>query len=227
MVPISNRSILILSGGLDSTVSAYLARNETQPILALTFDYGQRATRRESEAAGKIAARLGVPHKIFPLPWLAEITKTALVNRNTDLPQMKDLDDTNEGKRSASTVWVPNRNGLFLNIAASFAEALEADLIVTGFNKEEGATFPDNSPPFVESANLFFSYATLKRVKVTSFTLDWTKTEIAKKGKELGIPFEEIWFCYEGGEKSCGLCESCLRSRRAFERANINYDWEK
>ena len=210
------KSILILSGGLDSTVSATLACQETQPVLALTFDYGQRAARRESEAAGKIAARLKVPHKIFPLPWLGEITQTALVNRKTDLPHRKDLDDAVEGAASASAVWVPNRNGLFLNIAACYAEDLGADLLVTGFNREEAATFPDNSAPFIEASNRFFQFSTLNQVQVTSYTLDMTKREIVAKGRELKIPFEEIWSCYEGGSSPCQVCESCLRMARAL-----------
>ena len=212
------KSILILSGGLDSTVSAYLACHETQPILALTFDYGQRATTREQQASQKIAGRLGVDHRVIKLPWLEEVTQTGLVNRNQPLPHLTpaDLDNKDKGRVSARAVWVPNRNGVFLNVAASFAESLGAELLVTGFNKEEAATFPDNSAPFVQAANSFFQYSTLSHIKVTSYTLSMTKREIVAKGRELKIPFEELWSCYEAGPSPCQVCESCLRMARAF-----------
>ncbi|MBI2083278.1 MAG: 7-cyano-7-deazaguanine synthase QueC [Deltaproteobacteria bacterium] len=212
------KSILILSGGLDSTVSSFIAKEKTTPILALTFDYGQRAAKREIGAASKVAQKLGVEHRIMSLGWLAEITKTSLVNRREKIPILneKELDDVDRTLQTAKAVWVPNRNGVFLNIAAAFAEALEASLLVTGFNAEEGITFPDNSAPFSRAADDFFWFSTLNKVKVTSFTQGMTKVEIAKKGKELGINFNEIWFCYEGGEKRCGVCESCQRSLRAF-----------
>ncbi|MBI4374480.1 MAG: 7-cyano-7-deazaguanine synthase QueC [Deltaproteobacteria bacterium] len=212
------KSILILSGGLDSTVSSFIAKEKTEPILALTFDYGQRAARREIEASSKIAGKLGVPHRVMSLGWLAEITKSPLVNREQKIPQLKeqDLDNINRSRETARAVWVPNRNGVFLNIAAAFAEALDASLLVTGFNAEEGITFPDNSAPFGRAADDFFWFSTLNRTRVISFTQGMTKVEIADKGKRLGVDFAEIWFCYEGNEKPCRQCESCQRSLRAI-----------
>lgn len=214
------RSILILSGGLDSTVSSFIAKEKTEPILALTFDYGQRAARREIEASSKISKKLNLPHRVMSLGWLAEITKSPLVNREEKIPQLKeqDLDNVERSRETAKAVWVPNRNGVFLNIAAAFAEALEASLLVTGFNAEEGITFPDNSAPFGRAADDFFWFSTLKKVKVVSFTQGMTKREVAIKGRELGINFSDIWSCYEGGEKPCQQCESCQRSLRAFRR---------
>ena len=216
-------SILILSGGLDSTVSSYIAAKETRPLLALTFDYGQRAAAREKEASRKIADRLKVPHRVLGLPWLAEITKTSLVAKETALPHPKEdeLDDPSKGQATAAAVWVPNRNGLFLNIAASYAEALNAEILVTGFNAEEGITFPDNSAPFIQSANEFFWYSTQKKIRVVSYTISWNKIEIARKARDLEIPLNEIWFCYEGKNEPCRLCESCLRAFRAFREAGI------
>ncbi len=221
------KSILILSGGLDSSVSSWIAKKETTPILALTFNYGQRAAPREQESSAKIAGRLKVPHRILEIPWLKELTKTSLVARDQKIPQMneKDLDDPSKNKKSASAVWVPNRNGLFLNIAACFAESMDAEVLVTGFNAEEGITFPDNSAPFVRSADEFFWYSTQKRIRVTSYTLNWTKVEIARKAKEMDIPLRDLWFCYEGGSSPCRSCESCLRAYRAFREANISDPW--
>lgn len=217
------KSILILSGGLDSTVSSWLAARETTPVLALTFDYGQRASRKEQEAARKTAQRLKVPHRTLALPWLKELTPTALVSTDAPLPRPKekDLDDTLKGIESASQVWVPNRNGVFVNIGAAFAESLNAEIIVTGFNAEEGATFPDNSEPFVRAADEFFWYSTRKRVRTISFTLALHKPDIVRKAMELKIPLGDIWFCYEGGEFPCRVCESCMRGFRALREAGV------
>ncbi|MDO8462353.1 MAG: 7-cyano-7-deazaguanine synthase QueC [Deltaproteobacteria bacterium] len=222
----SKGSIVLLSGGLDSAVSALLTAKEFPCRLALTFDYGQRAATREKEASAKIAKRLGVEHKTLTLPWLKELTTTALVETKKDLPQLKasQLDDPTATDESARAVWVPNRNGLFLNIAAVYAEALGFDWIVTGFNAEEAKTFSDNSSPFVETANRFFSFSTRKKVQVCSQTQDLMKSEIVQKGIELGLDFSNLWSCYEGGEKWCGRCESCLRSMRAYKTAGV---WEK
>jgi 7-cyano-7-deazaguanine synthase len=191
---------------------------ETRPILALTFDYGQRAADREKAAAKKTADLMEVPHKILALPWLKELTHTSLVDTRSALPKVaeRDLDDPAKGRESAKAVWVPNRNGLFLNIGACFAESLGAEVLVTGFNAEEGVTFPDNSAAFARSADDFFWFSTLSKVRVTSYTQGWTKREIAERAKELGIRPRDVWFCYQGGPEPCKSCESCLRAFRAF-----------
>ena len=215
------KSILILSGGLDSTVSAWIAREQTKPLLALTFDYSQRAVQREIESAAATCQILGVRHEIVPLPWLAAITPTALVNREAELPALKESElDSVKTQATARAVWVPNRNGVFLNVGAAYAESLGADLLVTGFNAEEATTFPDNSAPFVRAADEFFWYSTLTKVKVTSFTQGMTKREIAAKARELGVDLGKVWFCYEGEERPCRKCESCARFDRAVHHAN-------
>lgn len=212
------KSILILSGGLDSTVSAYLANKRSQPVLALTFDYGQKAAKKEKAAAARTAKRLKIPHRILNLPWMKELTSTALVSTKKKIPvfSSSDLDDFEKGRQSAADVWVPNRNGLFLNIAACFAESLGATLLVTGFNREEGLTFPDNSCGFLRASDEFFWYSTQKKIRAVSYTMDWDKIRIAREARKLKIPLNDIWSCYEGGNQPCQACESCARSRRAF-----------
>ena len=214
------KSIVLLSGGLDSTVNFYKASIETEVILALTFNYGQRAAAREIEASYKIAHTKGIKHQVIELNWLAEITETALVNYEKEIPKLRvdELDDTfGAAKTSAEAVWVPNRNGIFINIAAAFAESFEARCIVTGFNIEEGATFPDNSPAFVDTVNKCLKFSTLYKPEVISYTSKLNKKEIALLGKKLNIPFNLIWSCYFGGAEMCGECESCLRLNRAME----------
>lgn len=200
------KGVAILSGGLDSTVSLAAAVRRMKVVLALTFDYGQRAAGPERRAAARIARRYRVPHRVIALPWLAAITRTALVNRRARLPRHE------MSERSAAAVWVPNRNGVFIEIAAAHAESLGASRLVTGFNREEAATFPDNSPAYVRAVNRALAYSTANGVKVVSFTADLDKAGIVRLGRRLGAPLEWVWPCYEGGRAWCGSCESCLRT---------------
>jgi 7-cyano-7-deazaguanine synthase len=157
------------------------------------------------------------------LPWLAELTQTSLVNREKRIPKINssDLDNLEVTSASADSVWVPNRNGLFINIAAVFADRLKAQVILTGFNQEEAATFPDNSKEFAEAITKSLFFSTQVQSRVESFTQTMTKEGIVREALKRDFPLEIVWSCYEGGEKMCGICESCLRSKRAYEKAGI------
>ncbi len=214
-------SIVLLSGGLDSTVSLSQALREGEVSLCLTFDYGQRARLKEISAAAEIAGHYRLKHRVIVLPFLKEITATSLVSREADIPEPGD-DDFRRPEKMAETagaVWVPNRNGVFINIAASFAEAMDSGQIVTGFNAEEAQTFPDNSREFLIACNQALSLSTLKKVRVLSYTQMLDKTGIVRLGRRLGAPLQYVWPCYHGGEKICGRCESCRRYLRALKEA--------
>jgi 7-cyano-7-deazaguanine synthase len=114
---------------------------------------------------------------------------------------------------------VPNRNGIFINIAAGFAESMGAGQVVTGFNAEEAVTFPDNSADYLQAAGRALSYSTLSGIRVLSYTLMLDKAGIVRLGRRLGVPLEKVWPCYLGGERLCGRCESCKRYFRALENA--------
>lgn len=210
--------VVLLSGGLDSAVCLGQAVAVDDVRLALTFDYGQRAREKEIEAASQLAAFYRVPHRVIRLEFLEEITRTALVDTGVAVPEGS-LEELEQDRLAATRqVWVPNRNGLFINIAACFAEAWECDAVVAGFNREEGEAFPDNTPAFVAAATAALAYSTLSRVRVTSYTQDLPKDEIIRRGLKLGVPLELVWSCYYGGPQRCGRCESCRRLRRAWER---------
>ncbi len=216
------KSIVLLSGGLDSTVNLAKALTETQVILALTFDYGQKAAQKELNAAAQIAAYYRVPLKILDLDFLKEATKTALVNLNEKIPSIKISElDSDRALETARQVWVPNRNGLLINIAACYAESLDCEMIVTGFNAEEAVAFPDNSPAFIKAVNASLSYSTLNKVKAKSYTQHLDKTGIIRLAQELEIPLDMIWSCYYGDREMCGHCESCQRLLRAKEMAGV------
>ncbi|CAN5631610.1 7-cyano-7-deazaguanine synthase QueC [soil metagenome] len=211
------RSVVLLSAGLDSTVNLYRAAQESQVVLALTFDYGQRAAKREIEHAAELAKRIGTRHHVIELPWFRDFTKTSLVDSSMEIPTTGvSIDDLNASTHSAKAVWVPNRNGIFLNIGAAFAEGLEAEWIVPGFNLEEAQTFPDNSEAFLQATTRAFQFSTSNKVQVRCFTTELTKPDIVKLGRDLKVPFDLIWTCYFGGEKQCGVCESCKRYQRAL-----------
>lgn len=214
-----NKSIILLSGGLDSLVSLAYAKNEYNVQLALTFDYGQRAAKKEIAAAKTIAEYFNVEHKIIKTAWLEEITETSLVNTNQDLPALDsdELDNAELTQNSAKNVWVPNRNGLFLNIAACFADSMNLEHIIFGANKEEGATFPDNTQEFIDKINAAFEFSTLVKPKVFAPLINLNKTEIIELALEIEAPLNLVRSCYTNEEKHCGKCESCLRLKRALE----------
>ena len=247
------KSIILLSGGLDSVVSlAYIKfqgeRGHEMPVanpikfsaplkggmggvqknnistfyniqLALTFDYGQRAAKKEIEASKSISEYFNIEHKVIEVPWLKEITETSLVNTSQEIPQLKpgELDNLEAGLASAKNVWVPNRNGVFLNIAASFADAKDFTHILFGANQEEGTTFPDNTQEFIDKINESFEYSTLVKPKVFAPLINLNKTEIIKLALEIKAPLHLVRSCYRDEEKHCGQCESCMRLSRALE----------
>lgn len=208
--------IVLLSSGLDSTVNCYLAKKKYQNIRALCFDYGQRAAQREMSCALRIARELDIPFESLSFPWLKDLGQSALTSSSKGIPKGVDLRDLEQTVRSAKQVWVPNRNAIFIHIAGAFAESWQADIVV-GFNKEEACTFPDNSKEFVKSINNTLSYSTSNQVLVKSYTLSMNKADIIRLGQSLCVNFDLIWSCYEGGQRPCGQCESCLRTQRAWQ----------
>lgn len=218
-------SVVLLSAGLDSTVNFYAALNETNVSLALTFNYGQKAAAKEIERAKIIAEEKNVKHIVVDLPWLKDLGKSSLTHDNFSVPIGKNvvLDNQQMSENAARSVWVPNRNGIFLNVAASFAESLGAEVIVPGFNREEATTFPDNSLDFIRSMRKAFIYSTATKVDIQCYTIAMGKTEIVELGKKLSVPFEKMWPCYQAKELWCGECESCKRSKRAFVIARLDF----
>jgi 7-cyano-7-deazaguanine synthase len=114
---------------------------------------------------------------------------------------------------------VPNRNGVFLAVAAAWAEALHADEVVAGFNAEEAASFPDNSVEFVRAYNRSLRLSTRNGVEVRSYTARLRKPAIVRLGLKIGAPLDLIWCCYDGGGRMCGRCESCFRFIRGVSEA--------
>lgn len=219
-----SKSIVLLSSGLDSTVNLFLAHKQSQVVQTITFNYGQRALAKELEFSKKLSDYLNIPNVVIDLPWLKNIGTSSLTNNQFKVPTGKDVSiaDHSVSTETAKSVWVPNRNGVFLNIAAALAEAAKADQIIPGFNLEEAATFPDNSEAYMDAATKAFKFSTSNHVQVVSYTVKMQKTEIMKIAIKEKVPLNLIWPCYFSGEKWCGQCESCLRTQRAMFQNGID-----
>jgi 7-cyano-7-deazaguanine synthase len=220
------KAITLLSSGLDSVAALAIAAESFEVEMAITFDYGQKASRREIEYSREVSRYFGIEHRVIKLDWLSEITSTSLVNMDADVPSLsfEDIDETAPAeitRASAKAVWVPNRNGIMLNIAGAFAESRECAYLVVGFNREEAGTFPDNSLAFVQAIDNAFSYSTQNGVKVLAPLIGLGKTEIVRRALEAKAPLDYSWSCYHGGEIPCGECESCIRRARAFKNAGV------
>lgn len=205
------KSIILLSGGIDSLVSLGLKAEELNVELAITIDYGQKSVQKEISASKKICEYYNIEHKIIKLDWLKCVTSTSLV-ASGDVP----TGDIKDFEESAKSVWVPNRNGLFLNIAGCFADSYGYDYILIGANKEEGQTFSDNTQEFIDCINEEFEFSTQNHPKVVAPLINCTKNDIVMLALKNNIPLEMTMSCYQGGEGHCGICESCQRLKNAL-----------
>ncbi|MGD9496769.1 MAG: 7-cyano-7-deazaguanine synthase QueC [Armatimonadota bacterium] len=208
-------AVLLLSGGLDSLVAAYAARAEHSPVLGVTFDYGQRSAAREAETALQVCAELGAIHRLIKLPWLARLAPAALTAAAYDVSAADD-----------PSVWVPARNAVFVSIAAAFAEAMDCNGIVCGFNAEEAEAFPDNSPEFVRRCEAMLELGARNAPTLVCPTLRLKKAEIVRLGLQVGAPLHLVWSCYGAGPAHCWKCPSCRRLRRALEDAGHWDAWQ-
>ncbi len=215
------KAISVLSGGLDSTVATAYFKDKYE-IYALTFNYGQRSAEMEIKSARAVCENLGIKHTVLDLPWLKKLGKSALTS-DAEVPELKidELDSKEICNETARKVWVPGRNVVFTAIATSFAEALNAEKIIVGWDMEEAVTFPDNSKEFLDAFNNVLKIGTLEGVQIDAPVINMSKIEIVKLGIEINAPINLSYSCYMGGEEHCGVCESCVRRMRAFKNAEI------
>ena len=215
------KAISVLSGGLDCTVATSVFKDDFE-IHAITFDYGQKAFKRELRAAKEICNKMGWTHEVIDLPWLAQISNSSL-NTDEDIPEPSesDLNNLEKSAQSASSVWVPARNMVFTSIAVSYAESVGAKKIIVGWDAEEAATFPDNSKEFLETFNELIDVGSPDKIKIEAPLIELNKEEIVKLGLNIGAPIELSYSCYKGSDKQCGVCESCMRRKRAFKSLGV------
>ena len=209
------RALCVLSGGMDSAVAAAAVQAQGYEIESLFIAYGQRAERMEYQAADAITSRLhGTMHTaILPLNDLP----SALFS-DEPLPPLKN-------KNRTPDTWVPCRNLVLVSLAAAYAEALGAEIIVTGFNAEEAVYYPDNGIEFIKAMNEVLKHAVAIQSTPPRLVCPLTKykkPDIVRLGVRLNVPFELTYSCYTGDDHHCGCCESCLRRIRGFKEAGLD-----
>jgi len=215
------KTVVLLSGGLDSVVNLKAAVDQGEVVRAVTFDYGQAAAANEIRAASLVAARLGVPHIVVELPWYRDIAANPVMGHGEvgcypgGLPR--------DATACLKEAWIPNRNCVFLSVGGAFAEALGAEGVVMGLNREEAAVFPDNSAEFLDKMNEVLRISTLSGVKAVSFTIGMTKPEIVKFALEISAPLDLVYSCYRPSveDRMCGSCQSCVRVKGALEANGV------
>ena len=211
-------NVVVLSGGLDSTVCMAIAAREDQNLLALTFDYGQRH-RSELGRAAAVAGFYRAEHLVVHLD-ASQWGGSALTDQNIDVP----APSADNGE--IPPTYVPARNLIFLSVAVGVAEVRDADACYLGVNALDYSGYPDCRPEFIQSFEQTAALA-LKRgvegnpVRVRTPLIDKTKAEIVQLGVELGAPLQLTWSCYRGGDRPCGACDSCALRAKGFAEAGV------
>ena len=215
--------IVLVSGGMDSCVTAALAQKEGCAAF-LHVDYNQRTEARERLAFNKIADYYNIPvplRKIINLDHLRVIGHSALTDNSIPVPKFEKLEECGEGE--IPITYVPFRNAHILCIAVSLAETLGARRIYIGAVAEDSAGYPDCRPEFYDAFNRLVQVGSKAggNLRIVAPLIKMSKKEIVQKGMELNAPLHLTWSCYEQSEKACGHCDSCLRRLRAFHEAGV------
>lgn len=212
-------SVCLLSGGLDSCVAAAWARDRGDGLVALTARYGQ-VHDRELAAARAVADALDADHRVVDLP-LGAFGGSSLVGEG-------DIEDRaiEEIGDDIPSTYVPARNTVLIAVAASLAEACQADRIVIGANARDYSGYPDCRPEYLEAMERALALGTKRGVEgdgveIVAPLVDDTKAEIVERGVDLDAPLEHTWSCYRGGETPCGACDACKLREKGFAEAGI------
>ncbi len=215
------RALVLCSGGVDSTTLLAMAveRYGAANVVALSISYGQRHNK-EVESAKKVAAYYGVQQRFLDLAAIfADSNCSLLAHSSQEVPEESYAQQLQETDGKPVSTYVPFRNGLFLSSAASMALSLGCSVLYYGAHHDDwaGNAYPDCSQEFVEAMNRAIVEGTGGELHMEAPFVQWSKADIVKCGLELGVPYELTWSCYEGGEKPCGVCGTCIDRTRAFE----------
>jgi len=212
------KAVCLLSGGMDSTTLAYVAKDRGYDILALHITYGQRTERKERQCARTIAGLLDAEDFVeISLDYFAKFGASSLTDHAIA------VEPHNDHQEGLPMTYVPFRNANLLAIATSFAEAREASAIFIGVQAGDYAGYPDCRPEFVDAFQRVIDLGTKPESKITLVTpfVNMNKTEILRVGFSLGVPYEETWSCYQSEDLACGVCDSCYYRKKAFDEAGI------
>ena len=206
-------SVLIVSGGMDSITLLYDMQDRI--ALGISFDYGSKHNSREIPFARLHCQRLGIPHVTIPLSFMADYFKSSLLKGGEEIPE-----GSYDEENMKSTV-VPFRNGIMLSIAAGLAESNGLKNVMMANHGGDHTIYPDCRPGFVSAMDEAIRHGTYADVRLVAPYTNITKTDIALRGKALGIDYSETWSCYKGGLHHCGRCGTCTERREALAAAGI------
>lgn len=209
-------SVIVLSGGMDSTTLLHEYKNRI--ALAVTFDYGSKHNAREIECARINCRMLDIEHLVIPLEFMGRYFKSSLLIGGEDIPE-----GHYEDENMKSTV-VPFRNGIMLSIAAGLAESRGLRKVMLANHGGDHAIYPDCRPGFVEAMSKAIQEGTYEGVTIFAPYTNITKSDIARKGKSLGVDYSLTYSCYKGGERHCGKCGTCVERLEALRDAGIEIE---
>lgn len=214
-------AVVLLSGGLDSTTALYWAKKKGFSPIALSIRYGQRHVRELSAArAVARAAKIPINEVSLTLPWLSGSSLTNKRLRIPDMPLKK------IGAGGIPSTYVPGRNTIFLSLAVSLADAVNAEAIVIGANALDYSGYPDCRPPFIDAFGKVAKEGTKrgsegKPLKILAPLLRLDKKGVVRLAAKVGAPLNLTWSCYTGGARQCGFCDSCKLRAKGFSEAGL------
>jgi 7-cyano-7-deazaguanine synthase len=214
--PKSEIAVCLVSGGMDSCVTAAIAGSENDEIAFLHVSYGQRTERRERKAFGDIADFYGVEKRLdVSIEYLTKIGGSSLTDDAIEVTE------ANLESKEIPTSYVPFRNANMLSIATSWAEVLGASRIYIGAVAEDSSGYPDCRPQFYEAFEKAIDAGTKPetRIEIRTPIIHLSKAEIVRKGIETGAPLHLSWSCYKSEDLACGTCDSCALRLRGFRQA--------
>ena len=212
----TKKAICILSGGMDSTLASYMAKNDGYEIIAVHFNYGQRTQVRELKAFRDICNDLKILEKYeVDIPFFTQIGASALTDKNIDVP-------TGGIEAGVPITYVPFRNGIFLSIAAAIAEKEEATAMYIGVVQEDSSGYPDCTDEFIQAIKKAINQGTKEDTRIDIITplVHLSKAQIVLEAKKLNVPLVHTWSCYKEENEACGICDSCRLRLNGFKIAN-------
>lgn len=219
------KALVLFSGGVDSTTCLGLAVKKygKENVIALSISYGQKHSK-EIEAAKAVAEHYGIEKIDLDLSLIFQFSDCSLLkNSHEEIPHESYSEQLKKTDGSPVSTYVPFRNGLFLSSAASIALSKGCGVIYYGAHSDDAAgnAYPDCSAVFNDAMNTAIYEGSGRQIKIEAPFVGMTKAEVVKTGLELGVPYELTWSCYEGGDKPCGVCGTCIDRAKAFELNGI------
>lgn len=222
----NNKALVLFSGGVDSTTCLGIAVDKygKDNVIALSISYGQKHDK-EIQSSIEIAKYYGVEHLYLDLAKIFEYSDCSLLSHsNKEIPKESYAKQLEKTDGNPVSTYVPFRNGLFLSSAASIAISKGCDTIYYGAHSDDAAgnAYPDCSSSFNAAINSAIFIGSGNQLKVEAPFVNLTKAQVVKKGLELNVPYELTWSCYEGNEKPCGVCGTCIDRAKAFELNGVS-----